>query len=107
MSTTAEHALTTVHWFDDLVKRPETKLTRWHLHHVGRWDRLGAMGGCVSGGVTTPGAHITAVLTATKRVTLFLTTGTICDGFRMVRAPAYASSPRRKCCKLFLPEVLR
>jgi hypothetical protein len=27
VSTTADHALTTVHWFDDLVKRPETTLT--------------------------------------------------------------------------------
>jgi hypothetical protein len=27
MSTTADHALATVHWFDDLVKRPETALT--------------------------------------------------------------------------------
>jgi hypothetical protein len=27
VSTTADHALTTVHWFDDLVKRPETALT--------------------------------------------------------------------------------
>ena len=27
VSTTPDHALTTVHWFDDLVKRPETKLT--------------------------------------------------------------------------------
>jgi hypothetical protein len=27
VSTTADHALTTVHWFDDLVKRPETAMT--------------------------------------------------------------------------------
>ena len=27
VSTTPSHALTTVHWFDDLVKRPETALT--------------------------------------------------------------------------------
>src|SRR5262249_16956411 len=27
VSTTADHALTTAHWFDDLVKQPETKLT--------------------------------------------------------------------------------
>jgi N,N-dimethylformamidase beta subunit-like, C-terminal len=27
VSTTSDHALTTVHWFDDLVKRPETTLT--------------------------------------------------------------------------------
>jgi hypothetical protein len=27
VSTTDDHALTTVHWFDDLVKRPETTLT--------------------------------------------------------------------------------
>ena len=27
VSTTADHTVTTVHWFDDLVKRPETKLT--------------------------------------------------------------------------------
>ena len=27
LATTSDHALTTVHWFDDLVKRPETTLT--------------------------------------------------------------------------------